>query len=178
MDKKKILAALKARGVELAEDASEETILKAFNKLNSTPPLNPPADPPPAMPANIPPTNDAEIKALRKQLEDERRVRVTAEVKRRGDNKIENKNLNWWIDLAMKDEAGTLAQIDSLPVQQAGGPPIGGHVSIVENRLEEIRKERSASKRFSMLSLEYDGLMADALLRDSRVHMAAPMSMG
>src|SRR5438477_7131989 len=171
MDKKKILAALKARGVELAEDASEETILAAFNKLNSTPPPNPTA-------ADPPPNNDAELKALRKQLEDERRVRVSAEVKRRGENKIENKNLNWWIDLAMKDEAGTLVQIDALPLQQAGGPPISGQVSIVENRLEEIRKERSASKRFAILTSEYDGLMQDALLRDSRVHMAAPMQAG
>ncbi len=175
MDKKKILAALKARGVELAEDASEETILEAFAKLNSTPPPAPPPAPTePPTPAN----NDAEIKALRKQLDDERRVRVTAEVKRRGDNKIENKNLNWWIDLAMKDEAGTFAQIDALPSQMPGGPPIGGRVSIVENRLEEIRKERSASKRFAILSLEYDGLIADALLRDSRHGMAAPLSMG
>src|SRR6266576_2750896 len=175
MDKKKILAALKARGVELAEDASEETILEAFAKLNSTPPPAPPPAPTePPTPAN----NDAEIKALRKQLDDERRVRVTAEVKRRGDNKIENKNLNWWIDLAMKDEAGTFAQIDALPSQMPGGPPIGGRVSIVENRLEEIRKERSASKRFAILALEYDGLMADALLRDSRQGMAAPLSMG
>lgn len=176
MDKKKILAALKARGVELAEDASEETILAAFNKLNSTPP---PADPPPpAAPPTAPPSNDAEIKALRKQLEDERRVRVTAEVTRRGDSKIENKLLSRYVEMAMKDESGTYELIDAMAVQQPGGPPIGGRISIVENRLEEIKKERSAPKRFAMLRADYDELIADALLRDNRVHMAAPLASG
>jgi ATP-dependent protease ClpP protease subunit len=174
MDKKKILAALKARGVELAEDASDETILEAWNKLSQPPPpADPPADPPVA-----PPNNDAEVKALRKQLDDEKRIRVTAEIKRRGENKIENKNLNWWINLAMANETEVYAQIDSLPVNRPGGQPIGIGISIVENRLEEIRKEASPSKRYRTLAREWDGLIRDALSRDGRVGMTAPLPGG
>ncbi len=180
MDKTKILAALKARGVTLADDASDEAILEAWNKLAASPPpanTPPPATTPPPAAATSP-ANDAEIKALRKQLDDERRVRVKAEVERRGENKIENKDLDWWVELAMKDEATVFDKISRLPVNLPGGPPIGGFVSIVENRLEEIKKERNPAKRFATLSAEYDGLMADALLRDSRRGMAAPMQVG
>ncbi len=177
MDRNKILAALKLRGIELAADASDEQILEAFNKLNLSPPPKKENDPPPEpSPAN----NDAEVKALRKQLDDEKRVRVTAEIKRRGENKIENKNLNWWINLAMQQgaEAEVLGQIDALPVNRPGGEPKGFGISIVENRLEEIRKEASPLKRYRTLAREWDGLVRDALTRDSRMGMTVPTGDG
>jgi len=162
MNKTAILALLKTHGVEIADDASDEVILAALAKLGERPAA-----------ANA---GDAQtIATLQAQLTAEKKVRITAEVKRRGENKIKNDKLNWWIELAMRDEATTFDQIDSLPTDMPGGQPLTGTVTVVENRLEEIRKERVASKRYALLRAEYDGIMQDALLRDSRMGLAMPM---
>jgi hypothetical protein len=74
----------------------------------------------------------------------------------------------------MKDEAGTYAQIEGLPIQHPGGPQLGGNrLQVTENRVEEICKTHrgaiNAPKRFELLRAEFDGIMADALARDQRM---------
>ena len=67
------------------------------------------------------------------QLATERRARITAEVTRRSENKIANDSLNWWIDRAVADEAGTMAQIDKLPAAHVGADPLGaGQIQILD----------------------------------------------
>jgi ATP-dependent protease ClpP protease subunit len=157
MNKKQILDLLKQHGVELPEDSPEDKILAALAKL--------------ADKRAETPEEAATIGALRTQLENERKIRITSEVKRRAENKVENKQLDWWIKLAMQDEAGTLAQLDALPVVRPGGDPLGVSISVVENRLEEIRKEVLPRKRYDLLRSQYDGLMRDALTRDMRMNL-------
>ena len=162
MNKKAILALLKTRGVELAEDSTEEQVLAALTKLGETPTNS--ADPAAAEAAQ-------EVVSLRNQLQSERKIRITAEVKRRAENKISNDKLAWWTDLAMKDEAGTLAQIDGLPVNRPGGEPVALQFgSVVENHLEAVKAlkgPRNAEKRFKLLRDDWDQIIADALNRDS-----------
>ena len=172
MDRTKILAALKKAGIILPDNATDEQVLAAFDGLttrNAAPATATATNAAPATPAA--PVVNAEVEALRTQLNAEKRTRVRAEVLRRGENRIQNQNIDWWTNLAMTDEAGTFAQIDALPVTQPGGQPIGQISSVVENRLEEINKHqgpRNASKRYNMLREDWDGMIADALRRDSR----------
>jgi ATP-dependent protease ClpP protease subunit len=158
MNKTAILALLKKRGVELGDDATEEQILAALEQSE---------------PDNTKP--NAEVLDLRKQLDAEKKIRITAEVTRRAENRIENKNLPWWIALALSDESGTYAQIESLPLARPGGEPIAGSISTVENRLEAIKKEPVAAKRFATLKAEWNGLIADAQARDQRQRLT-PMN--
>lgn len=177
MDKAKILAALKKAGVELAENASDEDILSAFTSIAG--PITASGDGSNSGADNATRNTSAdttEVALLRAQLDDEKRIRITAEVKRRGEHRIENKNLQWWINLAMKNEAEVFAQIDSLPIARPGGEPLGiSQVSIVESRLEEIRKMPVAAKRYESLKAEWNGLIADAITRDQRQRLA-PMA--
>ena len=77
-------------------------------------------------------TGDA-LAQVQAQLASERKARITETVTRRAENKITNDKLQWWINAAMTDEAGTLAQIDALPVARIGSEPVGpGQVSIGE----------------------------------------------
>lgn len=158
MDKAKILAALKDAGINLPADATDDAILAAFAKLGQ--------DNLAAAKASAKSTGDVE--ALRTQLDNEKRVRVSAEVARVGENRIANANLKWWVDLAMKDEAGTMAQISALPLARPGGEPVTSVSLGVENRLEEIRKLPTAQARYNIFKQEWNGLYADARARDDR----------
>lgn len=162
MNKTLILALLKKQGIEIADNASDEDILAALGKLGEKPAATNKAE-------------SEELKAVKAQLEAEKKIRVTDKVTRLAENKIANDKLDWWIALAMKDEAGTYAQIEGLPTNRPGGEPIGGTLTTVENKLEEIKKERVASKRFRMLRDQWDGIMSDALIRDQRMGLATSM---
>jgi ATP-dependent Clp protease protease subunit len=177
MDRKKILAALKSRGITLAEDATDEQILAELNKLSvasaaSVAPAAQAATQTQPAAAQSQPTNvvdRAEVEALRQQLQNEKRTRVTAEVMRRGENKIANANVAWWVNLAMADESGTYAQIDAMSASMPGGQPLAiGSAMVLDNRLEQIRKEPSAAKRYEVVKNEWEGLYRDAVARDTR----------
>jgi ATP-dependent Clp protease protease subunit len=177
MDRKKILAALKSRGITLAEDATDEQILAEFNKLSvasaaSVALATQAATQTQPAAAQSQPTNvvdRAEVEALRQQLQNEKRTRVTAEVMRRGENKIANANVAWWVNLAMADEADTYAQIDAMTVSKPGGDPLPvGTVTVMDGRFDQIRKMPTAAARYNALKEEWDGLIQDAFARDSR----------
>lgn len=111
-------------------------------------------------------TNAAEIEKLRKQLQAEKRQRITGEVMRRAENKIANDKVGWWINLAEKDEDGTYAQLDSLPFNLPGGAPLRPSIIQIDNRFEEIKKMPKASARFAALKNEWDAMFGDACERD------------
>lgn len=132
-------------------------------------------------PAAAAPSNDAltEVKA---QLANERRARITAEVTRRAENKITNANMEWWINQAMNDEKGTLAQIDSMPMAHNGSNPVpGGALEIVGDkypkgwsgscgpteRVSNIFKEHAAPKaRFNAMRENWNEILAEAFRKD------------
>lgn len=161
MNKTAILALLKTRGVEIADDASDEVILAALGKLGEQSTANG--------------KERQELEAVKAQLQAEKKIRVSDKVKRLAENKIANDKLEWWVNLAMGNEAETYAQIEGLPVQHPGGEPLGTRLSVTENRLEEIQKAHkgpsNAAKRFEIIRGEYDQLMSDALIRDQRMGM-------
>lgn len=189
MNKAAVIALLRKRGIEIADDASEEQVQAALEKLGEATPSTAAAPAGAAAQPGSTATGTALSAAdnqmivdLRKQLSAEKRARVTAEVTKRSENKIQNKNLAWWIELAMNEgqEQAVYAQIDALPVDMPGGAPISSTgIRVTENRLEEIKKShpgaRNAAKRYAMVKEEWDGLIADALVRDSRMATRGPV---
>lgn len=158
MFKAKMVAALQKAGINIAADATDEVIFAAYDKLDG---------------ANVDASALAEksksdVQALRTQLESEKRVRISAEVTRRAENKIETKNLAWWVTQAVADEAGVLAQIDALPVNRPGGEPLGVSVSVPQDRFENIRKEPLAAKRYEAVRADWTNLYGGALALDQR----------
>lgn len=121
----------------------------------------------------------AEIEALKEQakamsalLEKEKRTRVTAEVTRRAENKIQNANLGFWIDLAMKgDENAIYSQIEALPMAAPAGAPVGGSpsISIADTESQRVMKLPTAAQRYeAWKKTDWTALMADALAREER----------
>lgn len=143
-------------------------------------------NPQPAQPMNKETTvttaagnSTADIATLQASLEKERKARVTAEVKRRAENKIANDKLSWWVDLALKDEDSVYAQIESLPEQHPGGAPIGqsgGRIELVEGRYEQIKKLPTPMARLDALRADWVPLMADADARDRRARRSNPLA--
>lgn len=164
MNKTAVVALLKGRNIQIADNASDDDVLAALNKLGgqttSTSNSN----------------QDTLILDLRTQVENEKRIRVTAEVRRRGDRKIANDKLDQWIGMAMRDEKGTYDLIDSMAEQLPGGHPASlEYGSVTENFLDEVKKVKGADKageRFKMLRNSWDGVVADALIRDGRTGAA------
>jgi len=158
MFKTRMLAALKKAGITVADDATDEAILAAYENLDR---------------ANVEASaladkSKSDVAAMQKQLDSEKRIRVTAEVTRRAENRIETKNLAWWVTQAMADESAVLAQIDALPVNRPGGEPLGVSVSVVEDRLDKIRNEQSPEKRYGIVRADFTNLYQAAVARDNR----------
>ncbi len=156
--RKKIIALLKKNGITVADDATDAWLEAEMDKLQNAAP--------PAVPVGA--VSAAEFARVEAQLKQEKRTRIKAEVVRRGENRIANEDIEFWVDSAMSDEANTLLRIDRMNVNRPGGEPIGGTVSVVQSRMQEIRKEPMAHKRFEMLKNEWEGLIADAFARDAR----------
>jgi len=129
--------------------------------------------------------NDKVIAAFKR----ERTARITAEVTRRAENKIENDNLDFWINLAMnaEDEAEVYDQIEAMAVKLPtdAGEPIQAErpKATIDAQEMEIRRPRCSRaprvpyamkireitdphKRFAALQRDWSGLMADAIKRD------------
>jgi ATP-dependent protease ClpP protease subunit len=175
MDRKKILAALKSRGITLAEDATDEQILAEFNKLSiAAAPAAPPAPAPAPVPQNAPApaanvVDKAEFEAIKAQLAAEKRTRIENEVRRRGENRIENGQIAFYVENALRNETATYAAIDAMPVNLPGGQPLAiGAIQVSDTRLEQIRNEPAPSKRYGMVLNEWEGLFPDAVARDAR----------
>lgn len=123
------------------------------------------------------------------RFERERTARVTAEVTRRAESKIENDNLDFWINLAMnaEDETEVYDQIEAMAVKQPtdAGEPIQAErpKATIDAQEMEIRRPRCSRapripyamkireitdphKRFAALQRDWTGLMADAIKRD------------
>lgn len=161
MNKKLVVAFLKKHNIEALETETDEQLQ---TKMDTVAVAAAPAAIISAAAGNV-----TDIAALRAELAAETRKRITAEVTKRADNKISNDKLAWWIDLAVKDEAGTLAQLDSMPVNRAGGDPIGSVIIINENPLEKIRTDHKtpAARRAAMVGC-WNELFDDAIKRDQR----------
>lgn len=99
----------------------------------------------------------------------EKRKRVTAEVIRLGENKIANDQIQNYVDLAMDNEDRTFGMIKAMHVATAGNSPLASGIQIKSAfPLDEISKLPSANVRFAALRKDWDGLIAEALVRDER----------
>jgi hypothetical protein len=174
MDKQKILAALKDAGIDLPSNATDEAVFAAFAKLGQDNLARMKADADAKAKATATPTpaaatgDSSEVKALREQLDSEKRIRITAAVRQKAENRIENSKLDWWVNLALKDEAGTLAQIDGLPINRPGGEPLGVTASVIGTMAEQIKKLPTAEARYGAYRANWAGLYGDAVTRDNR----------
>jgi ATP-dependent protease ClpP protease subunit len=183
MDRSKILAALKQAGITLDAKATDDEVLAAFNQLQlrtaTPPPQNTPAPAPAPQntPAIAPVVIDAAgVESLRKQIADanarfdaEKRTRVEAEVRRRGENRIENNQIQFYVENALRDEKSTYAAIDAMPVNEPGGRPLPiGTIQVFDSRIEQIRKMPKALDRYSAVKDEWEGLIQNAIAMDRR----------
>ena len=153
----------------------------------ATPPVtNPNPNPPTPMPENTTPAaaptaaNDA-LAQVQAQLANERRARITAEVTRRAENKIKNDQLEKVINMAVADEQGAYAFIDSLPSAQIGAEPLGaGRLEVGSPQIlngfgqkptatvENIFKAHSTPEaRYAALKENYATAMAEANRKDN-----------
>jgi ATP-dependent protease ClpP protease subunit len=178
MNRSKIIAALTALTVAFKDEASDEQLLELLIANSKPQPKPAPKKEEPA-PKKDDDDGDEEgkvldIAALRKQVAAERRSRITSEVTKLAENRIENDDLSWWVALAVKDEAGTYAAIKKLPVNKPGGDALGNagnsRVAIIaDTPLERIRNEhKTPQARLSALKSDWTALMADAEARDRR----------
>lgn len=153
MTKQQIIALLKKHGVESAVDATEEQLLALLEKTIAAS------------------NNTNATHRLLKLVEDEKRKRITNEVNRLAENKIDGDKLAWWVELAMKDEEGTLAQIKTLPVKEIGHSPAGtsGIITMGDNPLDALNKKHTtAQERRIAIRDEWKPLFDDACRRDAR----------
>ena len=104
------------------------------------------------------------------QLATERKARITAEVTRRAENKITNDKLSWWINQAVTDEAGTLAQIDALPAAAVQSPlaPSGVSMGSEVTPVSEIKKLGGAKARYAKMKEDWGTLIANSSALDKR----------
>ncbi len=164
--KEQIVALLTERKIAFDANASAEELLKVLAKAQTvTVTANQPATPAAAS------ATDNVVAELQKQIAAERKSRITAEVNRRAENRVANDKLAWWIENALKDEAGTLAQIDALPVNKPAGDVVGaGSVIILaDTPLEKIRNEhKTPEARHRAIGADFNSLFADACARDTR----------
>ena len=113
------------------------------------------------------------------QLNNERRARITDLVTRKAENRVKNDNLKWWIDAAMNDEAGVVAQIEAMPVAHVGSSPLGvvidsisapvlaGYGERPTPMVENIFKNHSTpAARFEAMKAEFPRIMAEAFKKD------------
>lgn len=177
MNKAIIVALLKRHGIEALESETEAQLQAKLDKITPAP-----------APATTPAVN-ADVTALNARFEKERRARITAEVTRRAENRVENANLPWWIENAMEDEEGTLAQLDNLALNSPGGDPISGlGIQIIDTEASRggiqggrptdaltniYAKHTTPMARHDALKADWGGLMRDALARDMRGNVMA-----
>ncbi len=167
MDRTKIILALRKRGVTVADDISEDDLL-ALVAANPQPAPSPAPAPAPAnSPAPAAPGGD--IIELRAALAIERRKRVRAMVLTAAENKIPNSLIENWVERAVANEDGTMAELNAMPFNTPGGDPLGRVQIVSENPLEKIKKEnKTALARKDLMVTDWEPLMQDAMARDNR----------
>lgn len=165
MNRAQIIALLKTWGVTINDGMTDEELscLVSAGKPQAS---------------NQAPTEMAKLQA---RLDDERRARITSEVNRRAENKITNDKLQWWVDMAVKDESGTLAQIDALPVARIGSDPLNPQsIEVSDNpkmrgwgakptpKIENIFKQHEGNKEkiYAEVRDNYDLIMTEAQRKD------------
>lgn len=176
-----IAVAIAGNRISAANAAGKQTAAAEIGGTNQTPQKTM-TEKTPAAAVTPDATKDNQADALaqvKAQLATERKARITAEVTRRAENKITNANLDWWINQAVSDEAGTLAQIDALPTIRTGTEPLGAgpittSTSILAgwgekptNTIENIFKEQSnAAKRFDLVKANWNKIQTEAARKD------------
>lgn len=144
MNKTIIVALLKAHGIEAVDTETDEQLQAKLDKI--------PKAKKPEEKANDTDDSVAALQEIRAQLSAERKTRITAEVKRRSENRVQNDKLDWWVDLAVtaktvKDEEAVYEQIDALPVNSPGGEALafdGGNIII----MDVLQDKRPIAARF------------------------------
>jgi hypothetical protein len=174
MDKTKLIAQLRAMGVTIGDDASEEQILAAlstaFNKQKVAPPAPPVAVVPQAPPVAAAPQVDltGQIQQLSAALQAIRRREVEGAIDGLiAEGRVTKPERTFLVSAALNDETvlGTLRQRQ--PALAA--PVVSGTVVTLgaESPLEPIFK-LPKGERFSRLTRDWNELIQDALVRDAR----------
>ncbi len=154
MNKIKMLALLKGMGHELAADASEQVIFAALEKASEANKQAPDS------------AIAAKLESITTQLNSEKSRRITAAVDGYiTQTKLTKDEREDAIARAIADET-YLDIIAKRPEAAIGGSPLG--IIVMDNRIETIRKEPIAAKRFAMLRKDWPAIHADAVSRENR----------
>lgn len=143
MNKEKIIALLKAQGVEVANDATNEQLQAALDTLvtNLAKLAKPGTATDPALLAvqNALKTAQDELKAIKDARELERVANITATVEKAiTDQRITNEEKQKWIDICKTSE-GAIGILNSLPKRLTGEPPAG--VQVVAEDIRNLELE-------------------------------------
>ena len=125
MDKLKILALLRKRGVTIADDASDEAIESALNTIviQSAAQVATSASSGSTTAAAATATTDVRILALEQRAENERRQRLTSSVQSYVDRgSIASADIGFYVDQAMVNETRTLEVLNRLPAPVVDRP--------------------------------------------------------
>lgn len=170
MNRKQIEALLKKHRIEFPADATDEQLAALLEKIPSNVQPQPLAASPAVAPA-APQNQDAvTVAQLQAQLTSEKRTRITAEVKRRGENKIANDRIETWVGRAMADET-VLAEIDAMPVAFEAGQPIASNrplIAVGDDVFAKIKKMATHRERHAAALKDWDGIYNEAITRDAR----------
>ena len=174
-----------AMPVNAATSLNQSPATPPANNQNQQPPkkMNEPT-PPAAAPTAA--SNGDALAQVQTQLANERRARVTDKVTRLAENRIKNDNLKWWIDAAMNDEAGVVAQIEAMPVARNGSDPLGAGVidlgispvlagwgekptPMIENIFKNVSGNGvldTQQKRYNEIRANFPAILAEAARKD------------
>lgn len=155
MKKEEIVALLKSRGATVPENATEEQLL-AMLKQELDKPKSDPAD-------------NADLKAIKAQLEKERKARVTLAIdKHILDNRMPRDERDDAVTRALADET-YLDVIAKRPQIFPGADPLNASPTrMTEGPLDEIRRLPTAAARSARMRPDWDPLWKDACARDAR----------
>lgn len=142
MDKTKVIAMLKARGISVSDDASEEVLLGHLAKLGikpadvAAPPPAPPAAPTPAIDQTMLTNMANQFTAMSAAMAAMKKTEITNRVKRAADEcRIPVDQIDAWIARGEKDET-VLNDLEKLPQHLPGHAPIG--ISITSPDLKNV----------------------------------------
>lgn len=164
MNREQMIALLNKWGVKFDKDASDE----ALNKL---------------VEAGKPQHQQTQVVNVvtLADFNAEKRRRIRAEIVRRGENKIANDKIEWWVNQAMQDEDEVYSQIDALPQNRVGDEPVGGsifegetqtvngfHGRPTEKAANLFKQNTTPEARWNALKQEWPTLLKDAAAQDAR----------
>jgi len=149
MDKKKIIAQLRAQGVTVSDDATEDQILALFGQIPSK-------------------DTTAAIAAIQARLDKEHRDRVERDIDQLiVDQKVTKAEAKFLVQAALTDET-VIPTLRQRPSAVNGAGAMFAPQVVSESPFEKVVALDTPDKRYAHMRANWEGLIQDATIRDAR----------